>query len=119
MGFESTLADNVDCYSVDRVEIGDQVTVSQGAMICTASHDITDPARSLVTKPIILEDGSWIFARAFIGPGVTVGVGAVVAAGAVVVRSVGPWSVVGGNPAKFIKHRVLRKGHGLVSDKAR
>ena len=41
-------------------------------------------------------------------PGVTIGEGAVVAAGAVVTKDVEPWSVVGGNPAKFIKKRVLR-----------
>ena len=41
-------------------------------------------------------------------PGVTIGEGAVVAAGAVVTKDVEQWTVVGGNPAKFIKKRVLR-----------
>ena len=35
--------------------------------------------------------------------------GAVVAAGAVVTKNVEPWTVVGGNPAKFIKQRVLKE----------
>ena len=35
--------------------------------------------------------------------------GAVVAAGAVVAKNVEPWTVVGGNPAKFIKNRVLKE----------
>ena len=34
--------------------------------------------------------------------------GAIVAAGAVVTKDVEPWSVVAGNPAKFIKKRALR-----------
>ena len=41
-------------------------------------------------------------------PGVTVGEGAVVAAGTVATKDVEPRTVVGGNPAKFIKKRVLR-----------
>jgi len=43
-------------------------------------------------------------------PGVTIGEGAVVAARSVVVKNVGPWAVVGGNPAKFLKMRVLGDG---------
>lgn len=39
--------------------------------------------------------------------GVTVGEDAVVAADSVVTKNVEPWTVVGGNPARFIKKRVL------------
>ena len=35
-------------------------------------------------------------------PGVTIGEGALVAAGSVVTKSVDPYTVVGGNPAKYI-----------------
>lgn len=110
MAVGSTLADGVDCYCVDRIEVGPEVTVSQRAFLCTASHDLEDPARRLTTKPIRLEQASWVFAEAFIGPGVTVGEGAVVAARAVVVKDVAPWTVVGGNPARVIKPRRLRTG---------
>lgn len=104
----SCLAFGVDCYCADKVYLGRHVTVSQYAFLCTASHDLSDPNRALVTAPIRLEDTSWVFAKAFIGPGVTLGEGAVAAACAVVVKSVPAWAIVGGNPAKFIKLRVLR-----------
>ena len=52
-------------------------------------------------------DNVWVATGAVILPGVTIGEGAVVAAGAVVVKDVEPWTVVGGNPAKFIKKRGL------------
>ncbi|RGW11920.1 acyltransferase, partial [Ruminococcus sp. AF13-37] len=42
---------------------------------------------------------------AMILPGVTIGEGAVVAAGAVVTKDVEPYTVVGGNPAKYLKDR--------------
>lgn len=46
-------------------------------------------------------------AEAFVGPGVTVGEGAVVGARAVVFGDVEPWTVVGGNPARVLKRRVI------------
>jgi putative colanic acid biosynthesis acetyltransferase WcaF len=104
----STLGDRVQCYSVDVIKLGQEVIVSQNTTLCTASHDIEDPARALTTRPIHLLQASWVFAEAFIGPGVTVGDGAVVAARAVVVKDVAPWTVVAGNPARVIKERHLR-----------
>ena len=104
----SCLADGVECYNVAPVTIGGHSTISQGAFLCTASHDITDPCHQLVTAPIVVEDQVWVGARAFIGMGVVVRQGAVVGATASVFKNVEPWSVVGGNPARFIKKREIR-----------
>lgn len=105
MGENTCLASDVDCYNVAPVIIKDNVTVSQGAYLCTASHDVTNPLNPLITAPIIINDQAWIGARAFIGMGVTIGQGAVVGATASVYKDVEPWIIVGGNPAKFIKKR--------------
>lgn len=103
----SCLASEVDCYNVALVRIGANTTVSQGAYLCTASHDITDPLNPLITAPIVIADQAWVAAGAFVGMGVTIGQGAVVGARAAVFKDVAPWTVVGGNPAKEIKKRVL------------
>lgn len=105
MAERSCLGDFVDCYCVDKVYIGRDATVSQYAYLCTASHDTESPSRDLKTAPIRLERGSWVFAGSFIGMGVTVGEGAITAARSVVIKSVEPYTIVGGNPAKFIKKR--------------
>ena len=47
-------------------------------------------------------------------PSVTIGEGAVAAAGAVVTKDVESWTVLGGNPAKFIKKRMLADESALV-----
>lgn len=107
MGNNTCLASEVDCYNVAPIILEDNVTVSQGAYLCTASHDITNPLNPLITAPIVLKDQSWIGARAFVGMGVTIGQGAVVGATASVYKDVEPWTVVGGNPAKFLKKRVI------------
>lgn len=102
------LASDVDCYNVAPVHIGKFATVSQGAFLCTASHDITSPDNDLITAPIAVGDQAWVGAGAFVGMGVSVSEGAVVGARAAVFKSVAPWTVVGGNPAKFIKMREIK-----------
>lgn len=101
------LAWNVECYCVDKVRLGKRATVSQFAHLCTASHDIDDPNTPLVTAPISIGDGAWVFAGAFIGPGVSLAEGAVAAAHAVVVKDIPAWTIAGGNPAKMIRQRVV------------
>ena len=59
-------------------------------------------------KPIVIEDRAWVAAEAFVGPGVTIGEGAVVGARGCVFKDVEPWTVVGGNPARFIKQRTIK-----------
>ncbi|MFH6769538.1 putative colanic acid biosynthesis acetyltransferase [Gaetbulibacter aquiaggeris] len=105
----SCLAPEVDCYNVDKVSIGANTTVSQKTYLCTASHDITKSHNPLVTAPIIIADQSWIGADVFIGMGVNVGQGAVIGARAAVFKDVEPWTIVGGNPAKFIKKRIINE----------
>lgn len=102
------LASDVDCYNVAPIHIGKFATVSQGAFLCTASHDISSPGHELITATITIGENAWIAAGAFIGMGVTIGDGAVVGARAAIFKDVEPWSVVGGNPAKFIKKRVIK-----------
>jgi putative colanic acid biosynthesis acetyltransferase WcaF len=102
IGDWSAVGADVLIYSLGRVRIGREVTVSYRAHLCAGSHDLNDPALPLRKPPITLEDGCWLGTEAFIGPGVTVGRGAVVGARGVVVRDVAPLDVVGGNPARVI-----------------
>lgn len=105
------LAEGVDCYNAAPVRIGRNATVSQRAFLCTAGHDISDPHHAQTDAPIDIRERAWVCAEAFVGQGVTVGEGAVCAARSVVIKDVEPWTVVGGNPAKFIKKRVLKDGN--------
>lgn len=54
-------------------------------------------------KPIVIKDNAWIGFDSIILKGVTIGEGAIVAAGSVVTKDVKPYTVVAGNPAKFVK----------------
>ena len=100
----SCLADDVDCYCVGRIELGPGAIVSQYAYLCSASHDFRSADFDLVTAPIHIAEGAWVAARAFVGPGVSIGAHAVVAACSVVVRDVPSKAVVAGNPARIVSH---------------
>jgi putative colanic acid biosynthesis acetyltransferase WcaF len=104
----SCLGPFVDCYNVARVTLGAHATVSQYCFLCTASHDFEATDMPLVSSPIVVGDGAWIAADAFIAPGVAIGEGAVVGARSTVLRDVQSWTVVAGNPARFIKARVMK-----------
>jgi len=103
----SCLAPEVDCYNVAKITIGANATVSQKTYLCSASHDVMLPHKPLIYFPIVINDQAWIGAEAFISMGVIIGQGAVVGARACVYKDVEPWSIVGGNPAKFIKNRII------------
>jgi len=101
------LANKVHCYNAAKIKICSESVVSEGSFLCTATHDITSPRHTLICKSIIIEDQVWVAVDTFIGPGVTIRQGAVVGARACVFKDVEPWTVVGGNPAKFIKKRII------------
>ena len=105
-----SLGPNAEIYNVAKITMGSNITISQDAYLCTASHDIACLKKPLVFKPITIGDSAWVAAKSIVLPDVTIGEGAVIAAGAVVVKDVEPWMVVGGNPAKFIKTRELKNG---------
>lgn len=111
MGHNAWMGPNVICYNQGIVEIGHNVTISQNTHLCTAGHDINytnNPKTGLVISDITINNNVWVAADAFIGMGVTIGEGAVVGARAAVFKDVAPWTVVGGNPAKYIKDRVIK-----------
>nr|WP_316670018.1 DapH/DapD/GlmU-related protein [uncultured Propionibacterium sp.] len=91
------------CMSSGGIDIEDDVMIGPEAALITANHDFDD-LRVLQFKPVRIGRGAWIGARAIILPGVTVGEGAVVASGAVVTHDVAPRTIVGGNPARFIRN---------------
>jgi putative colanic acid biosynthesis acetyltransferase WcaF len=103
----SWIGPEVDCYNVAKIKIGPNSIISQKTYLCAASHDISKFNHPLISKPIIIEDQVWIGASAFVGMGVTIKSGAVVGATASVYKDVDSWTVVGGNPAVFLKKRSI------------
>jgi len=108
VGNWSAIGEECLVYNLGKVTIGEKTTISHRAHICAGTHDYSDPKLPLIKPTITIGRMAWICADSFIGPDTNIGEGAVIGARAVVVRDVEPWTIVGGNPAKFIKTRKNR-----------
>ena len=87
------------------ITIGDNVQITRGVMIhCHGGgNSIRKEYKDFdAFGKVIIKDWAYIGACSQIMPGVTIGEGAIVAAGSIVTKSVPPYTVVGGNPAKYI-----------------
>ena len=95
------------------ITVGKHSFFGHRVMVLTGAHDyfLFGAARthSIVRKPVTIGEGVWICSGAIICPGVTIGDHAVVGPGAVVMRNVAPYTVVAGNPARFVRR--LRSKH--------
>lgn len=88
------------------LRIGNNVNISSHVLIVAGTHDVQDGEGFRgEAKAVTVEDYVWICTRSLILPGVTIGHGAVVAAGSVVTRSVPPFTIVAGSPARPIGMR--------------
>lgn len=89
------------------VIIGDNVCVSQQAMLLTGNHDYKSVNFDLITKPIVLEEGAWVGANATICPGLTVKSHAVLTVGSTATKDLEAYSIYQGNPAVKVKERLI------------
>jgi putative colanic acid biosynthesis acetyltransferase WcaF len=94
------------------VRLASNVCVSQGAYLCTGNHDWSDPFFGLRVATIVLEEGSWVGAKAILTPGTHLSVCSVAGAGAVVSGFVPEFEVHAGNPARFVRMRSFRGAPG-------
>ena len=89
----------------NRIVIGNNVQIANQVILMDGDfHGVDDRDVMKVPGEIIIEDDVWIATRAMILKGVTIGKGSTVAAGAVVTKNVPPYTLVGGVPAKVIRH---------------
>jgi putative colanic acid biosynthesis acetyltransferase WcaF len=107
VGDHSLIGEEVLILNFEPVTIGEQCCISQRVFLCTGNHDYRDPLFPYRNRPIRIEDGAWIGAQVFVGPGVTVGAEAVAAAGSIVTKDLPAGMVCSGNPCVPIKERWL------------
>jgi acetyltransferase-like isoleucine patch superfamily enzyme len=130
---EVTIAGNVSKFSIDPtshlksntyieasggVSIGRYFHTGRGLTIFSTNHKYEEAesipyAEEYIAGPVVIKDFVWCGANVTIVPRVTVGEGAVIAAGSVVTKDVPGGAVVGGNPAKVLKHRDMGRFNEL------
>ena len=67
----------------EKVVIGNNVCISQRAIICSGGHDYRSVSLTYKHAPITIDDGAWVCLDAKILPGTSIGKGSVIAAGEV------------------------------------
>lgn len=105
IGNFTSIGRNSTLDSRGKLIIGNSVSISPNVKILTAQHKINTKMFDGENKSVVIEDYVWIGTGAIILPGVTLEKGSVIAAGSIVTKDVKAFTVVGGNPAKFIKNR--------------
>jgi putative colanic acid biosynthesis acetyltransferase WcaF len=99
------IGENVWIDNLTLVTIESNVCLSQGCMLLTGNHNYTKSTFDLIVRPITIEKGAWIGAKATVCPGVQVGSHAVLTVNSVATTHLEAYGIYQGNPAKYIKTR--------------
>jgi putative colanic acid biosynthesis acetyltransferase WcaF len=101
------LGESVWIDNISEVKIGNNVCISQGALLITGNHNYSSRLFELNSKSIKIEDGVWICAKTIVIGGVTIHSHAVLAINSMASCDLSSYSIYSGNPAIFIKNRII------------
>lgn len=107
IGDNCWIGENVWIDNIDRVAIGNNVCISQGALLLTGNHDYKVPSMPYRNAPINISDGAWIGANATVCAGVTVGENAILTVGSMTSKNLASDGIYQGVPAVKIRERVI------------
>lgn len=99
------IGEEVFILNLEDVFIGNSVCLSQRSFVCTGNHNFRTIDMQYFNKPIIINDGCWIGASCFVGPGITLEPDTVLLTGSFLFSSTTFGSIYRGNPAIKIKNR--------------
>jgi acetyltransferase-like isoleucine patch superfamily enzyme len=109
--------------AINRIEIRDNSIFAPSVLITDHNHEFDDvhvPIRDqggTKSGTVVVEEGCWIgYGTAIVSTQgeLVIGKNSVVGANSLVTRSVPPYSVVTGNPARVVKHFDLEKGEWVL-----
>lgn len=107
IGDYAWIGENVWIDNLAKVRIGNNVCISQGAMLLCGNHNYKKSAFDLMLGEITLEDGCWIGAQSVVCPKVTVHSHAVLGVASVAHHDLDAYWVYQGNPAVKVRERIV------------
>ena len=108
IGDNCWVGESVWIDNLENVDVGNNVSISQGAMLLTGNHDYTLSDFPYRLGKIKLEDGVWIGARAVVGPGIVCKSHSILTVNSVASKNLEAWSIYTGNPAAFVRIRKMK-----------
>lgn len=109
IGNNTWIGENVWIDNLENVVIGNNVCISQGALLLTGNHDYTITSFDYRNAPIIIEDGCWVGAKSVVCPGVTLKSHSILTVGSIATKDLDPYTIYQGNPAQAIRKRVIKE----------
>jgi putative colanic acid biosynthesis acetyltransferase WcaF len=108
IGDHTWIGENVWIDNLTEVTIGNNVCISQGAMLLTGNHNYKKSSFDLMTGNIVLEDGVWIGAQSVVCPGVSCHSHSILAVGSVATKGLEAYKIYQGNPAIEVRSRNIK-----------
>lgn len=109
VGNHCWIGERVWIDNLTKVTLGDNVCLSQGAMLLTGNHNYSLPTFDLTIASIQLEEGVWIGAQSTVCPGVHCHSHAALAVGSVATRALEAFTIYQGNPAIAVRERKMKE----------
>ena len=109
LGKKIRIGDNTvigrNCYLGEEINIGSNVSLTAHTYIFGNTHKKDSPSFEGYSSPVIIDDYVWTGAKSMIFPGVHIGKGAILGAQSTATRSIPPFCVFVGSPAKMVSKR--------------
>lgn len=102
------IGEDVNIDNLAKVIIENNVCISQGVLLLCGSHDQNSSSFGLIVKPILLENGVWVCAKAIVCGGVICHTHSIISAGSIVTKNCEPYTIYKGNPALIFKKREVK-----------
>jgi putative colanic acid biosynthesis acetyltransferase WcaF len=109
IGNDCWIGEDVWIDNLENVTIGNNVCLSQGALLLTGNHDYTKISFPYRLGKIIIEDGVWVGAKSIVCSGVTCYNHSILTVNSVATKSLNAFGIYQGNPAIFIKERIIKE----------
>ena len=103
------IGENVWIDNLDDITIGDNVCISQGALLLSGNHNYKKSRFDLMIAPIIIEDGVWIGAKAIVTAGTICKSHSVLTVASIAPKLMDAYTVYQGNPAIKIRERIIEE----------
>lgn len=109
VGDDCWIGESVWIDNLDKVVIGCNVCISQGALLLTGNHDYKKTSMPYRNAPITIEDGAWIGANTTVCAGVTVHENAILTVGSMTSKDLDANGIYQGVPAVKIRERIIKE----------
>ncbi len=107
VGNNTWIGEDVWIDNLADVIIGDNVCISQGALLLCGNHNYKKETFDLVLGTIVLENGVWIGAKSVVCPGIICKSHSVLSVASVATKNMEAYTIYSGNPAQKIRERII------------